>query len=115
MVITSCYLSEIYDLSFYPCLSFGNIDSMNPTNYTLEQAITVMKNSTKLAQPFKIKFRKLSGGNTIITRAALRPMAGTAADKMGKYKLQLVNQENDQLRSCYIPLIMEVNGIKVKI
>ena len=115
MVITLCYLSEIYDVSFYPCPSFGNIESMNALNYTLEEAITVMKNSSKLAKPFSIKFRKLGGGNTLISNAGLRPMAGTSSDRNGKYKLQLVNLDNDSLRSCYIPLIMEVNGIKVTI
>ncbi len=40
-------------------------------------------------------------------------MATTASDKFGAYKLQLTNEENNTQRSCYIPLIKEVNGIKV--
>lgn len=88
---------------------------MEGNTYTLEEAITVMRNCTKLQQYFHIKYAKLSGGKKIISKASLRPMAATAKDKNAKYKLQLTNEENGSHRSCYIPLIMEVNGIKVKI
>ena len=83
--------------------------------YTLEEAITLMRNCSKLQLPFSIKFAKLDGGKAFIQNAALRPMASTTADRNGKYKLQLVNRDTEQFRSCYIPLIMEVNGIKIKI
>lgn len=88
---------------------------MKGITYTLEEAITVMRNSSKLAKRFSIKFRKLSGGDSIIQDASLRPMAATAKDQYGKYKLQLTNEESGAHKSCYIPLIKEVNGIKVKI
>ena len=102
-------------LSFCSRLSFGNIESMKGTTYTLEEAITVMKNSTRLAQRFSIKFRKLSGGDSIIQNASLRPMAATSKDQYGKYKLQLTNEDTGAHKSCYIPLVKEVNGIKVEI
>lgn len=89
---------------------------MNATeNYTLEQAINVMRNSQRKSDPFSIKFKKLSGGTSIIRKAELRPMAKSSKLHNAKYKLQLKNQETDELKSCYIPLIMEVNGIKVTI
>ena len=88
---------------------------MKAFTYTLEEAITVMRNSSKLAKRFSIKFRKLDGGDTIIQNASLRPMAATAKDQYGKYKLQLTNEDTGAHRSCYIPLLKEVNGIEVKI
>ena len=86
---------------------------MKGNSYTLEEAITVMRNSTKVHKIFSIKFRKLGGGDTMIQKASLRPMASTAKDSKGKYKLQFTNEENGTQRSCYIPLVKEVNGIKV--
>lgn len=87
---------------------------MKITSYTLEEAITVMRNCTTVHRTFSIKFLKLDGGKTIISKCSLRPMASTSKDKNGKYKLQLVNDDTGAYRQCYIPLIMEVNGIKVK-
>ena len=88
---------------------------MKNSSYTLEQAINVAKNASKFGQTFQIKFKKISGGNSIIRKATLRPMASSSKDQNGKYKLQLVNEETGELRSCYICLIMEVNSIKVTI
>jgi len=88
---------------------------MKATTYTLEEAITLMRNSSKFNRTFSIKFRKLSGGNRFIQNTSIRPMAATVADRNGKYKLQITNEDTGAHRSCYIPLIMEVNGIKVKI
>lgn len=86
---------------------------MKGTTYTLEEAITLMRNCSKLNVRFSIKFRKLGGGTTLISSASIRHMAATAKDRNAKYKLQLTNEDNGQHRACYIPLIMEVNGIKV--
>lgn len=100
-------------LSFSYLPALANIELMNATTYTLEEAITVMRNLSKFQKTFSVKFRKLGGGDTIINRCSIRPMAATAKDKFGAYKLQLTNEDNGQPRSCYIPLIKEVNGIKV--
>jgi len=87
---------------------------MKANTYTIEEAITLMRNLSKFHKTFSIKFRKIGGGDTIISKCSLRPMASTAADRNGAYKLQLTNEENTTQRSCYIPLIKEVNGIKVE-
>lgn len=107
-------MTVVRRLSFCCRLALGNIELMKGKPYTIEEAVTLMKNSSKLHKPFQIKFRKLSGGNTIINECSLRPMAATSKDKNGKYKLQLTNEATGDHRSCYIPLIMEVNGTKVE-
>ncbi|TQI72280.1 hypothetical protein JM79_3238 [Gramella sp. Hel_I_59] len=88
---------------------------MNTTTYTLEEAITLMRNCSKLSKPFSIYYAKLGGGKKRIVNASLRPMASTKDDRNAKYKLQLRDNDNHVNRSCYIPLLMEVNGIEVKL
>lgn len=100
-------------MSFSYRLHRGIIETMNATSYTTEQAITLMRNCTKLNKSFSIYFAKLEGGKSRITNASLRPMASSSKDRNAKYKLQLKNNDTGGNRSCYIPLIMEVNGIKV--
>ena len=86
---------------------------MNETAYTIEEAITLMRNCSKFNKPFSIYFTKIEGGKSRITNCTLRPMASSSKDRFAKYKLQLTNNDTGAKRSCYIPLIMEVNGIKV--
>ncbi|MUP44902.1 hypothetical protein E0K83_03970 [Gramella sp. BOM4] len=88
---------------------------MNTTTYTPEEAITLMRNCTKFNKPFSIYYAKLGGGKKRISNASLRPMATTSKDRNAKYKLQLKDNDTGANRSCYIPLLMEVNGIQVKL
>lgn len=85
------------------------------SQYSLEEAINVMENMTRLGKPFSVKFKKITGGNSIIPQASMRPMATTEKDSMGAYKLQLIAKHDDSFKSCYIPLLMEVNNIKIAI
>lgn len=87
---------------------------MNSTDYTIEQAITLMRNCAKFNKTFSVKYRKLGGGDKLISNCSLRPMAATAKDRNAAYKLQLTNEDTGAPRSCYIPLIKAVNGIKVE-
>lgn len=102
-------------LSFYAMMISLNIEAMKGSEYNIEEAVTVMRNCAKFGQDFSITFKKISGGSSRIERAELRPMAPTSKDINGKYKLQLTNKETGERKSCYIVLIMEVNGLKVRI
>ena len=88
--------------------------NQQPT-YTLEQAINVLNNLTARGESFSIRFRKVEGGDTYIRRAGLRKMANTNKDKNGAYKLQFGNLETNEFKSCWIPLIKEVNNIQIDI
>lgn len=65
--------------------------------------------------PFSFSYVKLNGDKCIVRKALLRPMSKSEKDRNAKYKLQYVNTENQEKRSCFIPLITSFNGTKIEL
>ncbi|MFC0605894.1 hypothetical protein [Winogradskyella pulchriflava] len=81
------------------------------TSYS--EAINEMIRLTELSTPFKLKFIKTNGTIKLIHKALLRKQTPTTQDANGSYKLNYIDQADDNLGNCYIPLITEVNDRKI--
>ncbi len=81
------------------------------STYTLQQAIQVMKSLSKQGRGFNLSYMKVGGGKTTIVNYRLIKQ-NLKNDSRGKYKLQFINDQ-DERKSCYIPLLMYINGIKI--
>lgn len=85
---------------------------MSKEHYTTLQAINVMKALSKQGRSFNATFMKITGGKSSVSGFRLvKP--NLKNDSKGKYKLQFIN-DNDDRRSCYIPLLMSLNGKRIK-
>ncbi|GAK96817.1 hypothetical protein JCM19294_1126 [Nonlabens tegetincola] len=80
-------------------------------HYTLQEAMNVMKGLSKTGRSFDIVYMKINGGLGKFPRCRMIKQ-NLKNDKRGRYKLQFINDE-DKRKSCYIPLLMSVNGIKI--
>jgi hypothetical protein len=80
---------------------------------TVNQALVQMRGDTKKGKAFHLVF--LTSGihprRRSISRCSLRP--SNPSDDNSAYKLQLQDLDSKEQRSCYIPLIMELNGHKI--
>ncbi|QQV89945.1 hypothetical protein M1M27_gp01 [Cellulophaga phage Ingeline_1] len=86
----------------------------NVLKYTEYQTpITLMRNLTRLNQPFRLEFRKVDGSRRIIQKALLRKQSLSTTDKRSAYKLNYINSQSEQMGSCYIPLLISVNDQKI--
>lgn len=83
------------------------------TDYS--EPIKDMQRITEAGATFHIEFRKQDGTRRVMHRAYLRKQSIQAKDKSSKYKLQLMDMDSNTPRSCYIPLILSVNHIKIKL
>lgn len=72
-----------------------------------------MQRLSKIGEPFKLEFRKLDGTKRIVYKAVLRGQSQSKNDKNGPYKLQYFDTQNEQMGSCYIPLITSLNDKKI--
>jgi hypothetical protein len=82
-----------------------------PQTYNLQQAMNVMKSLSKQGRGFNLSYMKVNGGRTTIIDYRLIKQ-NLKNDRRGNYKLQFIN-DNDDRKSCYIPLLMYINGIKI--
>lgn len=83
------------------------------TYHDYEAPITEMQRLSSINQPFKLEFRKADGSRRIILKALLRGQAHAKHDANGPYKLQFIDTNNDQMGSCFIPLILALNDKKI--
>lgn len=77
------------------------------------QPISHMKELTARNTPFKVVFRKKDGSLRMIYRALLRKQSIGAGDKTSAYKIQLLDLDQDEPKSAYIPLLISVNDKKI--
>lgn len=81
------------------------------------QAATIARAQSKEGNTFRIEFWAYdestgkTGGTKAISQCVVRP--GNPDDKNDDMKLALYNVERDEHRSCWIPLIKSINGVKV--
>lgn len=78
-----------------------------------QDPITEMRRLTEQGIAFRLEFRKKNGERRIIDRALLRPQSIGKYDRNSAYKLQFIDQVNDTLGSCFIPLILSLNERKI--
>lgn len=80
-------------------------------------AVTIARSLSKEGKTFRIEFWSYDestgkcGGTKVISQCLVRP--GNPNDQNDDYKLALHNVERDENRSCWIPLIKSINGVKV--
>jgi hypothetical protein len=75
-----------------------------------QEPITRMRKLSSINIPFTFSHKKLDGSSVIIRKAQLRKQTHSSKDSRSKYKLNYINLENDELRSCYIPLLTSFDG-----
>ncbi len=83
------------------------------TYHNYEEPIGIMRKLTSLGQPFSITFIKLDGTVTRIDKAALRPMS--IKGRNAQYRIQYTNLNTKEHRSFYLPLLLAVEDIKIKL
>jgi hypothetical protein len=88
------------------------VDEQNPyTDYQFP--IGEMQRMSAIGQPFQIEFRKRDGSKRIIKKAILRGQSQVENDRNGPYKIQFFDTQNEQMGSCFIPLITALNDRKI--
>lgn len=80
-----------------------------------QDPIASMKKLSEVDIPFSFSHKRLDGTTAIIRKATLRPQSREEFDSKSKYKINYKNHETDELRSCYIPLILSFNGTKIDV
>ena len=81
------------------------------------EAVIMARQLNKEGKTFNLEFWSYDestgkcGASKGISQCLLRP--GNANDQNDDYKLALYNAERDENRSCWIPLIKSINGVKV--
>ena len=74
-----------------------------------QEPITQMRKLSELNIPFSFSHKKEDGTTSIIRSAKLRRQTSLKKDRNARFKLQYINLENNEKRSCYIPLLLSFN------
>ncbi|WP_156133241.1 hypothetical protein [Lacinutrix sp. Hel_I_90] len=74
-----------------------------------------MHRLTELNTPFKLSYRRVNGTIRIVPSALLRKQTPKHKDAMAPYKFNYIDQQNDQLGTAYIPLLIAVNDKQIQI
>ena len=89
------------------------LDTPIYTNYSA--AFSDMQRLTQLNTPFKLVYRRVDGSLNIVVRALLRKQTPKHKDSKASYKFNYIDQQNDQLGTAYIPLLLSVNDKQIRL
>ena len=79
---------------------------------SFEQAIEYMKSSTASGIRFSISFVKQDGCLVHISNCLL---FRSRRDKTGAYRIGLYDTNAEQMKSCFVPLIISVNNRNIQL
>ena len=83
----------------------------NYNNYA--KAFDDMLNATSLNEPFKLSHRRIDGTIKVVHKALLRKQTDSRIDSMGSYKINYIDVTNNEMGTCYIPLILSINNKQI--
>lgn len=78
-----------------------------------EEPIRMMQRLSKEGISFSLTFMKMNGNVAHIDKAILRSMS--LHGKNANHRLQYTNTSTEEHRSLFIPLLMAVNGRKIRL